>query len=68
MTELTQGRISIIQSAVYGVKIAIMDWYDFQPPLCKDHKAERGFNHIDCGRFLCPVGHNWEDEKYAVIV
>jgi hypothetical protein len=49
-----------------AMKKAIVSWMSqlFQasnPPLDPDVKSDRGLDHDDTGRLLCPSEYNWED-------
>ncbi|KAH7924392.1 hypothetical protein BV22DRAFT_1013406, partial [Leucogyrophana mollusca] len=33
------------------------------PPFHPRMRQEHGFNHIECGRLLCPVNMDWDDSK-----
>ncbi|KAG1861371.1 hypothetical protein C8R48DRAFT_748358 [Suillus tomentosus] len=48
------------------LKSAILDWIApkgaaIQPPLHRNSKIDRGFNHELTGSLLCPAGLNWND-------
>ena len=47
-------------------KNIIPDLYKFEPPLEKDLKGQRGFNHPTCLNFLAPATYNVEDAAYAL--
>ncbi|KAG1854518.1 hypothetical protein F4604DRAFT_1883338 [Suillus subluteus] len=50
------------------LKSAILDWIvpqgeAIQPPLHRNSKIDRGFNHDLTGFLLCPVGLDWNDSQ-----
>ncbi|KAG1850564.1 hypothetical protein C8R48DRAFT_613481 [Suillus tomentosus] len=50
------------------LKSAILDWIcpkgeAIQPPLHRNSKIDRGFNHELTGSLLCPAGLNWNDSQ-----
>jgi hypothetical protein len=52
------------------LKSAILDWIcpkgeAIQPPLHRNSKIDRGFNHELTGSLLCPAGLNWNDPQYV---
>ncbi|EGO04310.1 hypothetical protein SERLA73DRAFT_43921, partial [Serpula lacrymans var. lacrymans S7.3] len=49
-----------------ALKGTIIDWITpkdqhLDPPLHRNIKSTRGFNHPRTGRLLCPAGLNWDD-------
>ncbi|KAH7904000.1 hypothetical protein BJ138DRAFT_1019751, partial [Hygrophoropsis aurantiaca] len=51
-----------------ALKSAVIDWLAppgevLQPPLRRNSKIERGFNHPVTGTLLCPAGMDWNDER-----
>ncbi|KAG1899724.1 uncharacterized protein F5891DRAFT_953484 [Suillus fuscotomentosus] len=50
------------------LKSAILDWISpkgeaIQPPLHRNSKIDRGFNHELTGSLLCPAGLDWNDPQ-----
>ncbi|KAG1769425.1 hypothetical protein EDD22DRAFT_996534 [Suillus occidentalis] len=50
------------------LKSAILDWISpkgeaIQPPLHRNSKIDRGFNHELTGSLLCPAGLDWNDTQ-----
>ncbi|KAG2740811.1 hypothetical protein P692DRAFT_201842415 [Suillus brevipes Sb2] len=50
------------------LKSAVLDWITLkgaaiQPPLHRNSKIDRGFNHELTGSLLCPVGLDWKDAE-----
>ncbi|KIK32750.1 hypothetical protein CY34DRAFT_18832 [Suillus luteus UH-Slu-Lm8-n1] len=50
------------------LKSAVLDWVTLngaaiQPPLHRNSKIDRGFNHELTGSLLCPVGLDWKDAE-----
>ncbi|KAG1759765.1 hypothetical protein EDD22DRAFT_980929 [Suillus occidentalis] len=51
-----------------SLKPAILDWLSqkgaaIQPPLHRNSKIDRGFNHELTGSLLCPAGLDWHDAE-----
>ncbi|KAI0312028.1 hypothetical protein OF83DRAFT_1067881 [Amylostereum chailletii] len=49
-----------------SLKGPILDWIaplgqSLNPPIARNNKSERGFNHDTTGRLLCPTGYDWSD-------
>ena len=56
-----------------SLKSVIIDWItppgqSLDPPLARNVKTSRGFNHDRTGFLLCPAGLNWADTECAQIV
>ena len=49
-----------------GIKNCCRDW-GFPTPLPLE-KRDCGFYDDECGRLLCPVGLDWEDEEYVQLI
>ncbi|KAG2108986.1 uncharacterized protein F5147DRAFT_745644 [Suillus discolor] len=50
------------------LKSAVLDWISpkgeaIQPPLHRNSKIDRGFNHELTGSLLCPAGLDWNDSQ-----
>ena len=60
--QLRRGRKALLQAMISGVKTNIQNWYTFNPAL-PVKKENRGFRHNDCGRLLCPIDLDWDDER-----
>ncbi|KAG2741462.1 hypothetical protein P692DRAFT_20880043 [Suillus brevipes Sb2] len=50
------------------LKSAVLDWISpkgeaIQPPLHRNSKIDRGFNHNLTGSLLCPAGLDWNDPR-----
>ncbi|KAG1760224.1 hypothetical protein EV702DRAFT_1183519 [Suillus placidus] len=55
------------------LKSVILDWICpkgevIQPPLHRNSKIDRGFNHELTGSLLCPAGLNWNDSHGETLV
>lgn len=51
-----------------GLKNAVIDWIAppgqaLFPPLSRNSKSERGYNHDRTGELLCPAAWDWSDEE-----
>ncbi|KAH6913749.1 hypothetical protein BKA70DRAFT_1095841 [Coprinopsis sp. MPI-PUGE-AT-0042] len=64
-TEIQAGVNSARSDDTKGLKPVIIDWITegklVNPPLRRNAKAGRGFEHDITGRLLCPVGVDWDD-------
>lgn len=54
------------------LKSAVLDWISpkgeaIQPPLHRNSKIDRGFNHELTGSLLCPAGLDWNDPQYVSV-
>lgn len=54
------------------LKSAVLDWISpkgeaIQPPLHRNSKIDRGFNHNLTGSLLCPAGLDWSDPQYVSV-
>ena len=54
------------------LKSAVLDWImskgeAIQPPLHRNSKIDRGFNHELTGSLLCPAGLDWNDPQYVSV-
>jgi hypothetical protein len=52
-----------------SLKGVILDWIildgqHLEPPLARNVKSNRGFNHDRTGYLLCPAGLDWADHEY----
>ncbi|KAG2136453.1 hypothetical protein DEU56DRAFT_871539 [Suillus clintonianus] len=55
------------------LKSAVLDWISpkgeaIQPPLHRNSKIDRGFNHKLTGSLLCPAGLDWSDPQIFAVV
>lgn len=55
------------------LKSAILDWISpkgepIRPPLHRNSKIDRGFNHELTGSLLCPAGLDWNDTEHVFIL
>ncbi|KAG2053002.1 hypothetical protein BDR06DRAFT_1055459 [Suillus hirtellus] len=55
-----------------SLKSAILDWISpkgasIQPPLHRNSKIDRGFNHELTGLLLCPTGSDWHDAESRLL-
>jgi Family of unknown function (DUF6698) len=51
-----------------GLKGVILDWItppgqSLTPPIARNVKVDRGFNHERTGSLLCPAGLDWTDPE-----
>ncbi|KJA13492.1 hypothetical protein HYPSUDRAFT_151548, partial [Hypholoma sublateritium FD-334 SS-4] len=63
---LQKGASSARSDDTKSLKSAIIDWLvpagePLIPPIARNIKIDRGFNHEITGSLLCPAGVNWKD-------
>ncbi|KIJ92352.1 hypothetical protein K443DRAFT_135315 [Laccaria amethystina LaAM-08-1] len=63
---LQKGASSARSDDTKSLKAAIIDWITprgeaLHPPIPRNSKTERGFNHEKMGVLLCPAGLDWSD-------
>ncbi|KAI0055392.1 hypothetical protein BV25DRAFT_1921867 [Artomyces pyxidatus] len=69
IAELLQKGASAARSDdTKGIKGSVIDWItplgqSLDPPLGRNVKITRGFNHETTGALLCPAGLNWSDPE-----
>jgi hypothetical protein len=66
--QLQKGCNSARSDDTKGLKSAVIDWITPRdqpliPPLARNSKEDRGFNHEATGSLLCPAGLNWSDPE-----
>ncbi|KJA16430.1 hypothetical protein HYPSUDRAFT_107673, partial [Hypholoma sublateritium FD-334 SS-4] len=64
---LQKGASSARSDDTKSLKSAIIDWLvpagePLIPPIARNIKIERGFNHEITGSLLCPAGVDWKDD------
>ena len=64
--QLQKGASSARSDDTKSLKAAIIDWImprgeSLHPPIPRNSKTERGFNHEKTGALLCPAGLDWSD-------
>ena len=65
--QLQKGASSARSDDTKSLKSAIVDWLSppnepLIPPIARNVKVDRGFNHQVTGALLCPVGVDWSDK------
>ncbi|EAU81270.1 hypothetical protein CC1G_12824 [Coprinopsis cinerea okayama7 len=65
---LTKGAQGARADDTKSLKTNVLDWITprgvaLTPPIPRNGKAERGFNHYWTGKLLCPALLDWEDEE-----
>lgn len=69
--QLQKGASSARSDDTKSLKGVIIDWIapsdgePLRPPLARNVKADRGFNHERTGYLLCPAGMDWADAEWA---
>lgn len=65
--QLQKGANDARSDDVRRIKEEVGDWLnaDFTPtvPFLRKSRAGRGLQNDICGRLLCPIDHNWDDER-----
>ena len=66
--QIQKGSSSARSDDTKSIKGAIIDWITprgepLQPPLARNLKSDRGFQHERTGFLLCPVDWDWDDPK-----
>src|ERR1700722_9148919 len=56
-----------------SLKGVILDWItprgqSLSPPLARNVKMDRGFQHERTGALLCPAGLDWSNTEYVVVI
>jgi len=67
-TMLQKGASGARSDDTKSLKSAIVDWLTppgepLVPPIARNVKADRGFNHEITGQLLCPAGVDWTDPE-----
>jgi hypothetical protein len=68
--KLQKGASSARSDDTKGLKSAVLDWIvprgeSLTPPIPRNVKTTRGFNHDKTGALLCPVEFDWSDEEWV---
>lgn len=68
MIKIQKGASSARSDDTKSLKGAILDWMtphgqSLHPPIARNVKVDRGFNHERTGALLCPVGMDWADPE-----
>jgi len=71
-TKIQKGISSARSDDTKSLKGVILDWITpegqhLEPPLSRNVKSNRGFNHDRTGCLLCPAGLDWSDCEYVVV-
>jgi hypothetical protein len=69
--QLQKGAAGARSDDTKSLKGSVIDWITpdgqtLHPPLSRTLKMDRGFQHEVTGRFLCPVGLDWNDGECVV--
>ena len=64
--KLRKGASSARGDDTKSLKGAVLEWVapkgqSLDPPLSRNVKVDRGFNHERTGALMCPVNLNWSD-------
>jgi hypothetical protein len=68
LSQLQKGASSARSDDTKSLKGTVIDWIapdggSLSPPIPRNSKIDRGFNHNRTGFLLCPAGLDWEDPK-----
>jgi hypothetical protein len=66
--KIQRGVSSARSDDTKSLKGVVIDWITprgqfMDPPLARNIKTDRGFNHDFTGRLLCPAGLDWADQE-----
>jgi hypothetical protein len=66
--QLQKGASGARSDDTKSLKSAIVDWLTppgepLVPPIARNVKVDRGFNHEVTGKLLCPAGVDWTDQE-----
>ena len=66
--QIQKGISSARSDDMKSLKGVVIDWISprdgsLQPPLSRNMKTNRGFNHPATGALLCPAGMDWNDPE-----
>lgn len=69
-SQISRGAASARSDDTKSIKNPIIDWITphnepLKPPLARNMKMDRGFNHERTGSLLCPVELNWDNLEYV---
>lgn len=67
-SQLQKGAASARSDDTKSLKCAILDWIvprgePLIPPIARNVKADRGFNHDRTGFLMCPAEMDWSDHE-----
>ena len=68
MNKLSKGASGARGDDTKSLKGAVLDWItprgqSLVPPLSRNIKIDRGFNHERTGALLCPAGLDWSNSE-----
>jgi hypothetical protein len=68
VSKLQKGTSSTRSDDTKSLKSAVLDWItprgeSLSPPIARNVKSDRGFNHEKTGFLLCPAGLDWSDNE-----
>ena len=66
LLQLQKGVSGARSDDTKSLKSVIIDWISppgksLRPPIARNIKTDRGFNHEATGALLCPAGIDWSD-------
>lgn len=69
--QIQKGASSARADDTKSLKGSILDWITprgqyLNPPLARNIKSDRGFNHERTGALLCPASLKWSDLEYVI--
>jgi hypothetical protein len=73
ISKLQKGASSARSDDTQSLKSAIIDWImphgeALTPPIARNIKLDRRFNHKRTGFLLCPAGLDWTDPEYPSLI
>jgi hypothetical protein len=68
VNKLSKGAAGARGDDTKSIKSAVLDWITprgqgLVPPLSRNVKVDRGFNHERTGALLCPAGLDWSNPE-----
>jgi hypothetical protein len=68
ISQLQKGASGARSDDTKSLKSVIIDWLTLPgeplvPPIARNVKVDRGFNHETTGALLCPAGVDWSDQE-----
>jgi hypothetical protein len=71
--QIQKGVSSARSDDTKSLKGVVIDWITpkgqpLSPPLARNIKTDRGFNHDVTGFLLCPIGLDWADAECVLAV
>jgi hypothetical protein len=71
--QVGKGASSARSDDTKSLKGPILDWIvpeggTLNPPIARNNKTNRGFNHDQIGALMCPVDYDWSNLEYVFFI